>query len=106
MRNEGNKLFEALDELITIAKVAKVHAEIYHLKAGGKDNWWKMDSLIKIVDKARSEGVDVTADMYTYFASATGLTASFPPSLQDGGFGKLWQRLQDPSIRENASNAC
>ena len=100
MRNEGNKLFEALDELITIAKVAKVHAEIYHLKAAGKDNWWKMDSLIKIVDKARSEGVDVTADMYTYFASATGLTASFPPSLQDGGFGKLWQRLQDPSIRE------
>ena len=100
IRNEGNKLFEALDELITIAKVAKVHAEIYHLKAAGKDNWWKMDSLIKIVDKARSEGVDVTADMYTYFASATGLTASFPPSLQDGGFGKLWQRLQDPSIRE------
>ncbi|MEO5782402.1 MAG: D-aminoacylase [Ginsengibacter sp.] len=100
MRNEGNKLFEALDELITIAKVAKVHAEIYHLKAAGKDNWWKMDSLIKIVEKARSEGVDVTADMYTYFASATGLTASFPPSLQDGGFGKLWQRLQDPSVRE------
>ncbi len=100
MRNEGNQLFEALQELITIAKEAKVHAEIYHLKAAGKDNWWKMDSLIKIVEKARSEGVDVTADMYTYFASATGLTASFPPSLQDGGFGKLWQRLQDPKIRE------
>lgn len=100
MRNEGNKLFEALQELITIAKEAKVHAEIYHLKAAGKDNWWKIDSLIKIVEKARSEGVDVTADMYTYFASATGLTASFPPSLQDGGFGKLWQRLHDPKIRE------
>lgn len=100
MRNEGNKLFEALEELITIAREAKVHAEIYHLKAAGKDNWWKMDSLIKIVEKARSEGIDITADMYTYFASATGLTASFPPSLQDGGFGKLWQRLQDPKIRE------
>ena len=100
MRNEGNKLFEALQELITIAKEAKVHAEIYHLKAAGKDNWWKMDSLVKIVEKARSEGLDVTADMYTYFASATGLTASFPPSLQDGGFGKLWQRLHDPKIRE------
>ncbi len=100
MRNEGNKLFEALQELITIAKEARVHAEIYHLKAAGKDNWWKIDSLIKIVEKARSEGVDVTADMYTYFASATGLTASFPPSLQDGGFGKLWQRLHDPKIRE------
>ena len=99
MRNEGNQLFEALQELITIAKQAKVHAEIYHLKAAGKENWWKMDSLIKIVEKVRSEGVDVTADMYTYFASATGLTASFPPSLQDGGFRKLWQRLQDPQIR-------
>lgn len=105
MRNEGNKLFEALQELITIAKEAKVHAEIYHLKAAGKDNWWKMDSLIKIVEKARSEGVDVTADMYTYFASATGLTASFPPSLQDGGFGKLWQRLHDPKIREQMKKA-
>ena len=100
MRNEGNQLFEALQELITIAKRAKVHAEIYHLKAAGKDNWWKMDSLVKMVEKARSSGIDVTADMYTYFASATGLTASFPPSLQDGGFGKLWQRLQDPKIRE------
>ncbi|MDQ6756399.1 MAG: D-aminoacylase [Bacteroidota bacterium] len=100
MRNEGNKLFEALQELITIAKEAKVHAEIYHLKAAGKQNWWKIDSLIKIVEKARNEGIDITADMYTYFASATGLTASFPPSLQDGGFGKLWQRLHDPKIRE------
>ncbi len=100
IRNEGNKLFEALDELITIAKVAKVNAEIYHIKAAGKDNWKKMDSIIKIVEKVRSEGINVTADMYTYFASATGLTASFPPSLQDGGFGKLWQRLQNPAIRE------
>ena len=99
MRNEGNQLFEALQELITIAKEAHVHAEIYHLKAAGKDNWWKMDSLFKIVEKVRKEGVDVTADMYTYFASATGLTASFPPSLQDGGFDKLWKRLQDPAIR-------
>ena len=100
MRNEGNKLFEALHELITIAKEAKVHAEIYHLKAAGKQNWWKIDSLVKIVDSARQQGLDITADMYTYFASATGLTASFPPSLQDGGFGKLWQRLHDPKIRE------
>ncbi|HSU28842.1 MAG TPA: hypothetical protein VLJ68_10700, partial [Chitinophagaceae bacterium] len=85
MRNEGNKLFEAFDELATIAREAKIHAEIYHLKAAGKDNWWKIDSLVKIVDKARSAGLDISADMYTYHASATGLTAAFPPSLQDGG---------------------
>jgi N-acyl-D-amino-acid deacylase len=100
MRNEGNKLFEALDELITIAREANIHAEIYHLKAAGKDNWWKIDSLVKIVENARKEGLNITADMYTYHASATGLTASFPPSLQDGGFDSLWHRLQRKDIRE------
>jgi N-acyl-D-amino-acid deacylase len=105
MRNEGNKLFEAVDELITIAKEAKLPAEIYHLKAAGKDNWWKIDSLVKIVDKARSEGLQITADMYTYPASATGLTAAFPPSLQDGGFDSLWHRLQRPAIRGQMKKA-
>src|SRR5258705_9672685 len=100
MRNEGNKLFEALDELKTIAREANIHAEIYHLKAAGKDNWWKIDSLIKIVEAARKEGLNITADMYTYFASATGLTAAFPPFLEDGGFDSLWHRLQRPAIRE------
>ena len=99
MRSEGNKLYEAVEELITIAKQARIHAEIYHLKAAGKDNWGKMDSVIKRVERARKEGLDITADMYTYLAGATGLTASFPPSLQDGGFDKLWKRLQDPAIR-------
>jgi N-acyl-D-amino-acid deacylase len=105
MRNEGNKLFEAVDELITIAKQANIPAEIYHLKAAGKDNWWKIDSLVKMVEKARADGLQITADMYTYHASATGLTASFPPSLQDGGFDKLWMRLQNPTIREQMKKA-
>ena len=105
MRNEGNHLLEALEELITIAKQANIHAEIYHLKAAGKNNWNKMDSLISRVDRARKEGLDITADMYTYIASATGLTASFPPSLQDGGFDKLWKRLQDPDIRTQMKKA-
>ena len=99
MRSEGTRLDEAVEELITIAKEAKIHAEIYHLKAAGKDNWPKMDGVIARIDKARADGIDITADMYTYTAGATGLTASFPPSLQDGGFGKLWQRLHDPAIR-------
>src|SRR5438034_842436 len=100
IRNEGNKLFEAVNELITITKEANLPAEIYHLKAAGKDNWWKIDSLVKIVEKARSEGLRITADMYTYHASATGLTAAFPPSLQDGGFDSLWHRLQRNNVRE------
>ena len=105
MRNEGNKLFEATHELITIAKEANIAAEIYHFKESGKDNWWKLDSLIKIVDSARSHGLKITADMYTYHASATGLSASFPPSLQDGGFDSLWHRLQRPDIRDKMKKA-
>jgi len=99
MRSEGNKLYEAVQELITIAREAKVHGEIYHLKAAGKDNWSKMDTVFKMVEKARREGVDVGANIYTYIAGGTGLTASMPPSLQDGGFGKLRERLQDSAIR-------
>jgi len=99
MRSEGNHLYEGLEELITIAKEANIHAEIYHLKAAGKANWNKMDSVIKRIERARADGLNITADMYTYTAGATGLTASFPPSLQDGGFDKLYKRLQDPVIR-------
>ncbi len=105
IRNEGNKLFEAVEELMTISKEANLPAEIYHFKASGKDNWWKVDSLIKRIDKARAEGLKITADMYTYNASATGLTAAFPPSLQDGGFDSLWHRLQRADVREKMKKA-
>jgi N-acyl-D-amino-acid deacylase len=105
MRSEGNKLLEAVEELITISKEANIPAEIFHLKAGGKNNWSKMDSVIKRVERARKEGLDITADMYTYIAGATGMTSAFPPTLQDGGFGKLWQRLHDPLIRKQMAKA-
>ena len=100
IRSEGNKLIEAVNEIITIAKQANIPVEICHLKAAGKDNWNKMDSVIAIVESARKQGIDITANMYTYTAAATGLTSCFPPKLQDGGFGKLRQRLQDPVIRK------
>jgi len=99
MRSEGNNFLEALEELITISKEAGVPAEVYHLKAAGKDNWGKMDSAIRRIERARSEGLKITADMYNYEAGATGLTACFPPSLQDGGFGKLRERLKQPAVR-------
>ena len=105
MRSEGNKLLEAVEELITISKEANIPAEIHHLKAGGKNNWNKMDSVIRRVERARSEGQDVTADMYTYVAGATGMTSAFPPTLQDGGFGKLRERLMDPKIRKDMVKA-
>lgn len=100
MRSEGSQLYEAVEELIDIAKRANIHAEIYHLKAAGQDNWNKMDSVIRRVERARAEGLNITADMYNYIAGGTGLTATMPPALQDGGFGKLRERLQDAAIRK------
>jgi len=105
MRSEGNKLLEAVEELITISKEANIPAEIFHLKAAGKNNWSKMDSVIRRVERARNEGLHVTADMYTYVAGATGMTSAFPPTLQDGGFGKLRERLMDKKIRQEMVKA-
>jgi N-acyl-D-amino-acid deacylase len=105
MRSEGNELLEAVDELLTIAKEADIPAEIFHLKAAGRDNWHKLDSVISKIEAARKQGLKITADMYTYTAAATGLTSAFPPSLQNGGFGKLWKRLQDPLIRKKMIKA-
>jgi N-acyl-D-amino-acid deacylase len=105
MRSEGNKLLEAVDELLAIAKQADIPAEIFHLKAAGRDNWYKLDSVISKVEAARKQGLKITADMYTYTAAATGMTSAFPPSLQNGGFGKLWQRLHDPLIRKQMIKA-
>ena len=100
MRSEGNRLEEAVDELITIAREAHVPAEIYHLKAAGEQNWPKMESVIRRVNEARASGVRVSADMYTYTAGATGLDAMMPPWVQEGGFDKWRERLQDTSLRD------
>lgn len=100
MRSEGNKILEAVDEVITIAKEANIHAEIYHLKAGGKNNWSKMDLVIAKIDSARAAGINITTDMYNYIAGATGLDASMPPWVQEGGYEKWAERLKDPAIRK------
>ncbi|HEX3645606.1 MAG TPA: D-aminoacylase [Vicinamibacterales bacterium] len=99
MRSEGNRLLEAIDETLTIAREAKIRAEIYHLKESGESNWNKLDAAIAKVDGARKEGLDITADMYTYTAGSTGLDASMPPWVQEGGYKAWAQRLQDPKIR-------
>lgn len=99
MRSEGNKLLEAVDEFLTIAREADVVAEIYHLKAAGKDNWDKMEQVIEKVESARAQGVQITANMYTYTAGATSLAASFPPWAHEGGFEELVERLRDPTTR-------
>lgn len=99
MRSEGNRLLEAVDELIRIAREARVPAEIYHLKAAGQQNWPKLDQVIAKVEAARNEGLRITADMYTYTAGATGLDAAMPPWVQEGGLREWIRRLKDPAIR-------
>jgi N-acyl-D-amino-acid deacylase len=100
MRSEGNRLLEAMDELIDISRRAKLPAEIYHLKAAGQQNWGKLDAAIKKVEDARASGLRITADMYTYTAGATGLDASMPPWVQEGGLEAWIARLKDPATRE------
>ncbi len=100
IRNEGNALIPALDELLKISRDANIPAEIYHLKASGRSNWRKIDQVIKKVEQARSQGLKITADMYTYTAGATGLDASMPPWVQEGGLKEWIKRLKDPEIRK------
>lgn len=100
MRSEGNKLLEAVDEVLQIANKANVPAEIYHLKAAGKSNWGKMDRVIAKIDSAQKAGLKISADMYTYVAGATGLDAAMPTWAQEGGYGEWVKRLQDPATRK------
>lgn len=100
MRSEGNSIYEAVDETIRIAREANLPAEIYHLKMAGNENWGKLDSVISKIEKANQEGLHITADMYTYPAGATGLDASMPPWVQEGGINEWIRRMKDPGVRK------
>src|SRR2546430_1967058 len=100
MRSEGNRLLEAIDELLRISKEAGIPAEIYHIKAAGQPNWGKADAMLAKIEDARKAGLKITADMYTYTAAGTGLDACLPPWTEDGGYPALFKRLRDPATRE------
>ncbi len=97
VRSEAEELVEAIDEAISIGRRAGVPVEIYHLKAAGRPNWGLMPAAIQAIEAARASGVDVTADMYPYAASGTGLTAILPPWADADG--RLYQNLADPEMR-------
>ena len=99
LRSEGNHLLEAIDELIQIAREGDVAAEIYHLKMAGRQNWDKFDDVVARVEAAQAEGLEITADIYTYTAGSTGLDAVMPPWVQEGGYEAWRKRLMDPQIR-------
>lgn len=105
LRSEGNRLLEAVDELVRISREANIPAEIYHLKAAGQRNYAKMDQAIAKIEAARKSGLKITADMYTYTAGATGLDASMPPWVLDGGYDAAYKRLADPETRRKIAVA-
>lgn len=100
MRNEGNHVLEAIDELVEISRRSGAPAEIYHLKVAGEQNWPKLDDVIAKIEDARRSGLRITADMYMYRAGATGLDAAMPPWVQDGGLEAWIARLKDPEVRK------
>lgn len=97
IRSEGDRLLESLEDAVTLGREARVPVEIYHLKATGKVNWHKMPAAIELFERARASGVDITADMYPYVASGTGLTVLLPDWASEGG--RLWENLDDPEVR-------
>lgn len=100
MRDEGAHMIAAIDELLRIARAANIRAEIYHLKSSGQANWPLFDKAISMIEKARAEGLEITADIYTYPAGATGLNVTVPPWVQEGGFAASLERMSDPALRE------
>ena len=105
VRSEGNRLVEAVTELIRISREAGIPAEIYHLKAAGQANWAKIDKVIALIEDARKQGLKITADMYTYTAGATGLDAAMPPWVLDGGYDAAYKRLEDVETRKKIAQA-
>ena len=100
LRSEGNEWIKAIEELIQISREAGLPAEIYHIKAAGRQNWDKVDRVISMINAARRAGLKITADMYMYTAGSTGLNASLPPWTMDGGYEALFKRLENPALRQ------
>lgn len=103
IRSEGNRLVESIEELIRIAREAKLPAEVYHLKAAGEKNWPKRQRVIELVEEARAAGLKITADMYVYPAGATGLDGAMPPWVQEGGLDSWIDRLRDSALRRRVA---
>jgi N-acyl-D-amino-acid deacylase len=103
IRSEGSRLEEGVQELIKIASITGAPSEVYHLKASGRSNWHKLSNVFDMIETARRSGLFITANMYTYPAGSTGLNATMPLWVQDGGHDAWVERLKDPEIRERVA---
>ncbi len=100
IRNESDKLLEAVKEAIKIGKNANIPVEISHMKSAGKQNWGKVKEALRLLKLAREESIEVTCDFYPYTAGSTGLAACLPPWVHEGGIEEMLKKLQDPALRE------
>ena len=100
IRNEDETFLEAIDDFLRVPHETGIRSEIYHLKQVGRTNWGKLDPAITKIDSARAAGLHITADMYNYPASSTGLGIIMPEWVQEGGFEKWVARLKDPAVRK------
>ena len=99
MRDEGSGVFRSVEESINIAKGANIRVDIIHLKIADKKFWGQMNEIISMINKARSEGYDVRANVYPYTAGQNNLRAIVPPWAHDGGNAKMLERIKDPGLR-------
>ena len=102
MRDEGDSIDQSLDEVFRIAREARIPAEIYHLKTSAKQNWGRMPAVLKRIEAARADGLDVSADQYPWTAWSNNLDADLPAWVNEGGRGKMVERLSDPATRARA----
>ncbi|HXB56627.1 MAG TPA: D-aminoacylase [Vicinamibacteria bacterium] len=99
-RSESSLIDESLDEVFRVAREARIPAQIYHLKTAYRKNWGRMPEVLQRLERARAQGLDVSADQYPYLAGQNGLDAGLPLWVREGGKDKMIARLQDPSVRE------
>ncbi len=102
IRGESFNLFNALDEAIGIGRDAGLPVVIFHLKVGAKANWGRMNEALAKIDAANRSGAKVSATMYPYTAGGTGLAATLPLWVQEGGREQMLARLKDPAVRQRA----
>jgi dihydroorotase/N-acyl-D-amino-acid deacylase len=98
-RSEDDEIDRSLDEVFRIAREARIPAEIYHLKTSERRHWGEMPPVLKRIEAARAQGLDVSADQYPWTASSNNLDASLPAWVREGGREKLVARLRDPATR-------
>jgi N-acyl-D-amino-acid deacylase len=99
LRDESNRVMEALDEAVAVARTYPIHVEIVHLKCSGLDNWGKAGRILERIAAARAEGCDIDCDSYPYAAGANPLKNLLPPWVQVGGNAAMLQRLASPETR-------